>query len=84
MRVKGEGHHRKCPFPLCPFGYFSDKRKVTQGMGAEPQKGVWGRRLRYFFPVRRSFPLTTVPFLGWVCWWGAFTSIFPLLGILPI
>src|SRR5699024_1156636 len=33
--VKGEGHPRKCPFPLRPFGYFSGEGKVPGG--------VWGR-----------------------------------------
>src|SRR5699024_6709791 len=41
-RFLGGGHSRKCPPPKCPFGYFSDKRKVTRGVGAEPpQNEVW-------------------------------------------
>ena len=32
----GEGPHRKGPFPMRPFGYFSGEGKVPRGVGAEP------------------------------------------------
>ena len=60
----GGGHSRKCPPPKCPFGYFSDKRKVTRGTGPEAPKG-FGKKHVSFPPARRWANLSaSVPCVG--------------------
>ena len=59
----GEGPHRKGPFPMRPFAYFSGEGKVGRGPGAKPPEKF--RKETYFFPARRrANPSPSVPCAG--------------------
>src|SRR5699024_5176657 len=61
--LRGRGSRNTLPLE-CPFGYFSDKRKVTRGPGAEPPQD-FGKKHVSFPPDRRRANLSpSVPCAG--------------------